>query len=394
MIDPNLRPGSTLRDHNRARLLAAVDDAHGSTRADLGGRTGLARSTVTDLVAELLAGGLLVESGSAAGEAPARRAGRPSHRLRRPADLSLAIGIDFGHSHCRTGLIDARGRVTAVRDLALDVDSSPAHALAEARRMVTSLLDTAGADRDRVVGAAIGLPAPVDVERGTVGPGNVLPQWVERRPAVELEKALGLPVVVDNDANLGVLGEIAFGAAIGHADVVYVKAATGIGAGIVLGGRLHRGVSGRAGEIGHVPVDITGAVCRCGNRGCLETVAATTQVIGVLQPAHDGPLTMADVARLCAAGDPGASRVVRDAGRTIGRVLADMVNSLNPGAVVLGGELAAAGAPLLGGLEESLERFAQPGVLRDVEVRLGALGDDAQLVGAGALVLAGARSVA
>src|SRR5205823_5051251 len=132
---------------------------------------------------------------------PARRVGRPSHRLRPAPSRALAVGIDFGHSHCRTGLVDTAGRVTAVRDLALDVDSSPAHALAAARRMVVDLLDEAGPDRRRVRGAAIGLPAPVDVERGTVGPGNVLPQWVERRPAVELQDALGLPVVVENDAN-------------------------------------------------------------------------------------------------------------------------------------------------------------------------------------------------
>ena len=385
MTGPNPRPGATLRDHNRARLLAAVDGAHGSTRAELGARTGLARSTVTDLVADLLATGRLVEAG--AGAASTGRVGRPSHRLRLAPRRALTVGIDLGHSHLRTGLVDSEGRVTAVREVALDVDSSPADALAAARAMGADLLGGAGADRGLVEGAVIGLPAPVDVDRGTVGPGNVLPQWVERRPAVELQDVLGLPVLVENDANLGVLGEMAFGAAVGCTDVVYVKAATGIGAGIVLGGRLHRGVSGRAGEIGHVPVDLTGAVCRCGNRGCLETVAATTQVLGVLQPAHDTALTMADVARLCDAADPGASRVVRDAGRTIGRVLADMVNSLNPGAVVLGGELAAAGAPLLAGLEESLERFAQPGILRDVTVRLGALGVDAQLVGAGALAL-------
>lgn len=391
MIGLNPRPGASLRDHNRERLLAAVDAERGSTRTELGERTGLARSTVTDLVADLLASGRLVETGPGEADPGGRRAGRPSHRLRRAPSPALAVGIDFGHRHCRVGLVDSAGVVTAARERSLDVDSSPDRALAEAQRLVTALLDDVHADRSRVVGAAIGLPAPVDIERGTVGPGNVLPQWVARRPAVELEATLGLPVQVENDANLGVLGEIAFGAAIGHSDVVYVKAATGIGAGIVLGGRLHRGVSGRAGEIGHVPVDLSGAVCRCGNRGCLETVAATTQVIEVLQPAHDGPLAMSDVADLCGAGDPGACRVVRDAGRTIGRVLADMVNSLNPGAVVLGGELAAAGAPLLEGLVESLERFAQPGVLRDVAVRLGTLGDDAQLVGAGALVLSRVR---
>ncbi|MDQ1750391.1 MAG: hypothetical protein QOE71_1447 [Pseudonocardiales bacterium] len=390
VADPNQRSTDALREFNRGRILDALSRTGSATRAEIGATTGLARSTVTDLVGELLAEQRLLDI--AGDQLTERRAGRPSRRLVLAPTSDLSIGIDFGHSHCRTGVIDALGRVLAVRSAILDVDSSPVGALERARAMVAELLSGLGTDRHRVVGAAIGLPAPVNTVRGTVGPGNVLPQWVDRHPADELQAALELPVQVENDANLGALGEMAFGAARSFTDVIYVKASTGIGAGLVLGGRLYRGSTGRAGEIGHVPIDPAGAVCRCGNRGCLESVASVTQVLAMLQPAHEETLTMTRLAELVRLEDAGANRVLGDAGRLIGRVLADMVNNLNPGVVVLGGELALAGEPLLVGVRDSLDRFAQPDMVRDLAVRIGTLAENAQLIGAGALVLSPDRS--
>lgn len=162
----------------------------------------------------------------------------------------------------------------------------------------------------------------------------------------------------------------------------------GIGAGLVLGGRLYRGSTGRPGELGHVPIDAAGPLCRCGNRGCLETVASVTQVLAMMQPPHDRPMTMARLVDLVATCDAGANRVLGDAGRVIGRVLADMVNNLNPGMVVLGGELSLAGGPLLAGVRESIDRYTQPGIARDLRIEVGAFGADAQLLGAAALALA------
>jgi predicted NBD/HSP70 family sugar kinase len=246
-------------------------------------------------------------------------------------------------------------------------------------------VESLGARRTLVAGAALGLPAPVDLRTGAVGSGNILPGWVDRRPAAELAELLGLPVAVDNDANLGALAEATYGAARGMSDVVYVKVSTGIGAGLVLGGELFRGSTGLAGEIGHVPVDPDGAVCRCGNRGCLETVVSVTHVLRLLQPAHREPLDVARVVELVEAGDVGAARVLRDAGATIGRVLADLCNGLNPEALVLGGELSQVGEALLGGVRESIGRSAQPGIVRALRVLAGTLGPRAQLLGAVAL---------
>ncbi|MDQ1677213.1 MAG: hypothetical protein QOC93_2357 [Actinomycetota bacterium] len=376
------RPPNSLRELNRRRVLAALRDRHATNRGELCRVTGLARTTVTSLVAELLGDGIVVEGPAEPGTG---RAGRPAAALTLAPQPQLVVGIDFGHSHCTVGIADSAARVVAECSTPMDVDASADRALAHAAATVHRLVEGLGARRTLVAGAALGLPAPVDLRTGAVGSGNILPGWVDRRPAAELAELLGLPVAVDNDANLGALAEATYGAARGMSDVVYVKVSTGIGAGLVLGGEVFRGSTGLAGEIGHVPVDPDGAVCRCGNRGCLETVVSVTHVLRLLQPAHREPLDVARVVELVEAGDVGAARVLRDAGATIGRVLADLCNGLNPEALVLGGELSQVGEALLGGVRESIGRSAQPGIVRALRVLAGTLGPRAQLLGAVAL---------
>ena len=206
-------------------------------------------------------------------------------------------------------------------------------------------------------------------------------------PTEVLERELGVPVTADNDANLGALAELHHGAARGVADLVYLKIASGLGAGIVLGGRLHRGTSGIAGEIGHVQIREDGQVCRCGNRGCLETEVALPQLLAVLQPAYDERLDAARVLELDAEGDAGVRRVLRDAGSTMGRALADLCNSLNPELVVIGGPLGSAPS-LLHGVRAAIDRYAQPNTAEAVRVVPGELGDHAEVRGAVALAIA------
>jgi predicted NBD/HSP70 family sugar kinase len=200
-------------------------------------------------------------------------------------------------------------------------------------------------------------------------------------------------VHVDNDANLGALAEASFGAGRGLSDVVYVRLGSGVGAGLVLAGRLHRGTAGLAGEIGHVQVRPDGAVCRCGNRGCLETIAAEAALKALLRPARGHDVTRRELLGLVAAGDLGATRVVNDAGLAIGRVLADLCNALNPEAIVVGGELSDAGEPLLGGIREAIDRYALPGAAEAVKVVPGELGERAELLGALALVTQSTESL-
>ena len=183
------------------------------------------------------------------------------------------------------------------------------------------------------------------------------------------------------------MAESSLGAGKGIGDVVYVKVSSGIGAGLVLGGRLHHGDVGQRGEIGHVQVREDGAVCRCGNRGCLETIAAVPAVLAALRPAHGDRLDLAGVLSLARRGDTATLRVVKDAGRVIGRALGDLCNVVNPGAIVVGGDLGAAGAPLLDGIRETVDRYAQPEAASAVRVLRSSLGARAEVLGALTLVI-------
>ena len=202
-----------------------------------------------------------------------------------------------------------------------------------------------------------------------------------------MTEALGLRVEVDNDANLGASGEWMWGAGRGCTELAYLKLATGIGAGLILGGRPFKGAGGTAGEIGHTMVDPSGPICRCGNRGCLEMLAGAGAVLDALRPTHGNGLTVKDVIALASDGDPGCCRALADAGHIIGGAASILCNLINPQRIVVGGEMAAAGEVLLGPLRESLERSAIRSAAQDVQVVQGSLGDKAEVLGAVALAL-------
>ncbi|WP_028067586.1 ROK family transcriptional regulator [Solirubrobacter soli] len=379
--------GGSLESLRRANQLAVVDALRregSASRADLMRVTGLSRTTITSLLTTLLERGMVVESEV---EAQRQGRGRPPALLRLAPKAGAVLGVDFGHRHLRVAVADLSSTVLAERRVDVDVDTAAELALDLAASMVSEVLEEAGLGIERVVGAGMGLPGPIDRRTGRVGSSVILPAWSGLNAAEQLSSRLGVPVDVDNDANLGALAEFSFGAARGLDDVIYVKVSSGIGAGIILGGRLHRGVTGNAGEIGHVEVRQDGVVCRCGNRGCLETVASGTALLGVLRPVHGDGLTLARMLELAAAGDPGTLRVIHDAGRSIGHALGDLCNSLNPAAIVVGGDLSAAGTPLLDGIREAVDRHAQPGAAEAVRVMRSVLGDRAEVLGALTLVI-------
>jgi predicted NBD/HSP70 family sugar kinase len=220
-----------------------------------------------------------------------------------------------------------------------------------------------------------------------VGSSSILPGWIGMTAETEMRRRLDIPVMVDNDANLGALAEAAFGAGRAAGDLIYLKVSSGIGAGLILNGRLYRGSQGLAGELGHVLVDPNGIVCRCGNRGCLETVAATGALVDLLRRSHGEDLTVHDMLGAARGGDLGCRRVIHDAGRALGQVVATLLNALNPELLVVGGDLAAAGDLLLDGVRESVRRAALPEASRGAEVVAGVLGERAQVLGALALVV-------
>jgi predicted NBD/HSP70 family sugar kinase/biotin operon repressor len=381
----------SLRERNRLLVVDALRRLGLASRSDLARLTGLSRTTVGSLVAGLQEQGLVVDHEVNGERQPGR--GRPPVLLRLDPAAGVAVGIYFDHDEVRVALADLSSTVLAEDRSEIDVDNAAADSIDLAVRMLRALQERAGVDSSQIVGAGVGLPGPIDRRTGKIGSAIILPGWVGLHAQRELSQRLGLHVEVDNDANLGALAEASFGAGRGLKDIFYVMLSSGIGAGLVLDGRVHRGATGLAGEIGHVQVRPDGAVCRCGNRGCLETIAGESALAALLRPRLGRDVSVRDVLDLVAAGDLGAARVVNDAGRAIGRVLADLCNALNPEAIIVGGELSQVGEPLLSGIRESIDRHALPAAAAGVRVLLGELGDRAEVVGALALVIGNTESV-
>ncbi|MGW6392846.1 ROK family transcriptional regulator [Streptomyces sp. NPDC055103] len=375
-------PGSQTSLHraNLERVVRAVRMAGSLTQAEIARTTGLSAATVSNIVRELKDGGTVEVTPTSAG-------GRRARSVSLSGDAGIVIGVDFGHTHLRVAVGNLAHQVLAEESEPMDVDASAAEGFDRAEQLVTRLIEATGIGRDKVIGVGLGVPGPIDVSSGRLGSTSILPGWSGINPAEELSRRLGVPVHVDNDANLGALGELVWGSGRGVKDLAYIKVASGVGAGLVIDGRVYRGPGGTAGEIGHITLDESGPVCRCGNRGCLETFTAARYVLPLLQPSHGPDLTMEKVVQLARAGDPGCRRVIADVGRHIGSGIANLCNLLNPSRVVLGGDLAEAGELVLAPIRDSVSRYAIPSAARQLSLAQGALGGRAEVLGALALAL-------
>ncbi|MBD2834474.1 MULTISPECIES: ROK family transcriptional regulator [Streptomyces] len=375
-------PGSQTSLHraNLERVVRAVRMAGSLTQAEIARSTGLSAATVSNIVRELKDGGTVEVTPTSAG-------GRRARSVSLSGDAGIVIGVDFGHTHLRVAIGNLAHQVLAEESEPLDVDASSAEGFGRAEQLVNRLIETTGISPEKVIGVGLGVPGPIDVESGTLGSTSILPGWTGINPSQELAGRLGVPVYVDNDANLGALGELVWGSGRGVKDLAYIKVASGVGAGLVIDGHIYRGPGGTAGEIGHITLDESGPVCRCGNRGCLETFTAARYVLPLLKPSHGSDLTMERMVQLAREGDPGCRRVIGDVGRHIGSGVANLCNLLNPSRVVLGGSLAEAGELVLAPIRDSVSRYAIPSAARQLSVLPGALGGRAEVLGALALVL-------
>jgi predicted NBD/HSP70 family sugar kinase len=367
---------SDLRASNRERLLQLLRSHGAMTQAQLARASGLSPATVSSIARDLREEGWLEDVGTGGK--------RTALSLSRTA--GVAVGIDFDHSHVRVAVADLAHTILAEANEPLDVDHEAEEGIGLAGKMVRELLHEVGVSHDRVTGVGMGLPGPLRRDTGEVGDSSILPGWIGAQPEAMMSEELGLAVRVENDANLGALAEIVWGAGRGCSELLYVKVASGVGAGLVLNGRLYEGHAGTAGEIGHVTVDESGPVCRCGNRGCLEVYAGADAVLEPLRRRHGQRITLRQVIALAHEGDLGCRRVIADAGRSLGLAIAGTCNLLAPERVVVGGELSRAGDLLLDPLRASLRRAAI-GSMRDVPVVAGVLGERAEVLGAVALVL-------
>ena len=366
-------------------LLQHLRDGVPRTRSELAAATGLGRSTVAQRVDALLASSLV----GAAGEATSS-GGRPPTQFAFNPSARAVLAADVGATHVRLAVTDLAAKVLASELVDLDIALGPEAVLRWVLDHGRTLLTKADRGVDDLAGVGIGLPGPVEHATGRPTNPPIMPGWdgfdVPGFVRTEAGDFHGV-VTVDNDVNVMALGEhfINFR---GVAHLLFVKVATGIGSGIISDGALRRGAQGAAGDLGHihVPHDVD-AMCRCGNVGCLEAVASGAAVASQLRAAGVEAHASRDVAALVRGGSVLATQLVREAGRTIGEVLASAVSLLNPSVIVIGGSLSAAGDPLLAGVREVVYRRSLPLATAELRIVPASAGDLSGVVGAAVMVI-------
>ena len=361
-------------------LFELLKDGRPWTRAELAETTGLARSTVAARIDVLMRLGLVAPFGGARSTG-----GRPPALFALNPTAKVVVGVDVGATHVRAVLADLSGSILGEEATDLPVADGPEVVLGWVAAAVERL--AASAPHADLAAVGIGLPGPVEHSTGRPISPPIMPGW-DRYDVVEhVRRSTGVPVLVDNDVNIMALGERRTHLA-DVDDVVLIKVATGIGAGIVSGGRLQRGAQGTAGDLGHVRVARAGdVVCRCGNTGCLEALAAAPALAEALRARGVQARTGQDVVDLVRGGDAAAIAVVRDAGRDIGEVVATMVNLVNPSVVVIGGLLAGAGEHLLAGIREVVYLRSLPLATAQLRIEASRAGTEAGVLGAVALAV-------
>lgn len=317
---------------------------------------------------------------------PVTSSGRRAMSVRYIGDSAIAAGIDFGRTHLRVVLANTSYRVMAEEEIPLPRGHQAAEGIQAAAKLLDKLLSESGISRSQLIGAGAGIPGPIDSRDGKVIRGAILPEWVGINLHDELEKALKIPVLVDNDANLGALAQLTWGDHGGVPNLMFIKIGSGIGSGLILQGSLFHGSFGVTGEIGHVSIDDQGIVCRCGNRGCLETVASTATMVDLLSRGLPNLISTADILNQAAAGDPATLRVLDDAGMAIGRALANVANLISPDVIVIGGPLTSLGELFLAPIRRGLLRHAVPVIGASLVLKMSQLSTRAEALGATALV--------
>lgn len=370
-----------------SQLFQLLRDGVPRTRAELAKSTGLARSTIAARVDELMRMGLItpVADGVSTGGRP------PSQFALNPA-AKVVVAADVGASHATVAITDLTGSVLAEHSEPLDIALGPVPVLTWLVESATTLLDRVGRDHSHVAAIGIGVPGPVEHSTGQPVNPPIMPGWDRFDIPGWLNQHLDVPVLVDNDVNIMALGERSV-AWPGVEHLMFVKIATGIGAGLISGGTLQRGAQGVAGDIGHVQVARAADVpCRCGNRGCLEAIAAGPAIARTLRGQGVEAHTGSDVVDLVKRGNIEAIQAVRQAGRDIGEVLTTCVSLVNPSVIAIGGSMARVGEHLIAGVREIVYTRSTPLATEHLSIVQSMTAEHAAVLGASMLAVEHALS--
>lgn len=363
-----------MRAANEDRLLALLGSGSAYSQADLVRASGLSASTVSVTVKRLhRAGQVAVETGTSNG--------RRATLVRATGGGRLAAGIDIGRTHVRILLGTSLDELVGDLEIELPERHAPAATIPAIARAVSDMVTSAGRPISDLSCVGVGLPGPVDEYAGVVTGGSILPTWVDQPVGAMLTEALATQVCLENDANLGAYA-VTKAARPGVQNLLYVKIGTGIGAGVIVGGRLMQGSSGLAGELGHLPASPGGLQCRCGRRGCLETVASAESVRIGLSEVLERDVSNQEVIDLALSGASVARRVIEEAGEAVGRALAMAACLLDPGLIVLGGPLTPLGDLLLNPIRHSFDRHALSVIAEGTTITMTTLTKPPEAVGA------------
>ncbi|MCT9871496.1 ROK family transcriptional regulator [Paenarthrobacter aurescens] len=362
-------------------LFQLLRDGQARTRAELAVTTGLARSTVASRIDALITSGLVGPAGEASSSG-----GRPPSRFAFNPAARVVLAVDVGATHVIVAVTDLGGSILAERRLGQEVAEGPEIVLGRVISAGRELLTEAGRELGDLAGMGIGLPGPVEHDTGRPVKPPIMPGWDGFDVVTYVQRSLPVPVLVDNDVNIMALGErTAYWP--DHHNFLFIKVATGIGAGIISSGELQRGANGTAGDLGHVRVPRGDDVlCRCGNHGCLEALASGPAVARQLQSQGLEASTGADVLRLVGEGNLQAIQALRQAGRDVGDVLATVVNLLNPSMIIIGGSVGEAGEHLVAGIREVVYRRSLPLATTHLRIGISMAGDRAAILGASQMV--------
>jgi predicted NBD/HSP70 family sugar kinase len=361
------------------------------SRTQVAKLAGLSRSTVSEIINEILPMGLVAETG----EGPSSGGRRPIV-LEFQDDACVILGVEMGAAHVAVALTNLRGKVLGWESQDHPVRSDPAGTRGVIRDLCLRCLASPEAQGRPLVGVGVAVASPVDPANPDHLSPVVLPAWEEHLGLDELSEELDVPLLVDNDANLGALAEHWWGSGGDVDNLAYIKVATGIGSGHIIGGEIYRGATGVAGEIGHLAIDPHGKPCICGLRGCLVTMVGTRALVDRVQDLWsefphstlaNRQATIQDIESAALDGDPLALQVIREAADHLGTAVAGLLNLMNPAVVVLGGDLSRLGELLLAPLRGSVRSRTLVSSVAAAEITVSRLGIRSVAMGAATLVL-------
>ena len=380
-----------LKLHNKISLLNHIRfTPEGISRAELARKMGLSRAAVSSIVNDLMAINVVREA--AGGPATG---GRPAVLLEINPACGYVLGVDMGATHLGLVLADFSARAIAEEEYPFDVSRGAEICLQEVDGRVRLFLEQRNFSLDDLLSIGVGVPGPVVSKTGGVIAPPIMPGWDKFPIRTHLEALWGHPITLNNDAELGALGEWAFGAGRFETDLLYVKVGYGIGAGLLLNGNIYSGATGSAGEIGHITIQGNGPMCTCGNRGCLEALAGgraiAQQAVNAIQTgrrthmaafASAEKITALDVAAEARKGDLVAQEIISQAGQYLGIAIASLINVVNPGMIVIGGGVSQIGDMFLEPIRRAVETRSLPAASRVVRITAAVLGRRSSGMGA------------